>query len=227
MDHLRKKIHKLRCKLLEMSNLVESSIDMSISAAIHQNTDAIEIVFDNETVINQMEQVIDEIALELFALQQPKAEDLRFIMMAVKINTSLERMGDIALNIALYARALYETPKTAPRVDVPHMAKLAQDMIRNSLDSFARRDAELARKVLMSDDEVDAMCDRLYAEIRKNMAEDASRVNAGIEYLFIARGLERLADHATNIAEDVLFFLQGIDVRHNSEITAGESPDST
>jgi phosphate transport system protein len=104
-----------------------------------------------------------------------------------------------------------------PKVDIPYMAKLAQDMIRNSLDAFMKKDPELAKSVLKSDDAVDALRDRMYDEIVKFMEEDPSMVHPGIDHIFIARGLERLADHATNIAEDVLFFVQGIDVRHNSE----------
>jgi phosphate transport system protein len=216
VDHFREELEELRNKLLEMSRLVESSIAFSVEAVIHRADDAIATVFRNESVINRMELLIDKIALQLLALQQPVAVDLRFIMMAIKINNNLERMGDIALNITQYAMSLAETSKPAPRVDIPHMAKLAQEMIRNSLDAFVRRDVELARKVLRSDDEVDAQRDRMYSEIRKYMEEDSSRVTPGIEYMFIARGLERLADHATNIAEDVLFFVQGVDVRHHA-----------
>jgi phosphate transport system protein len=131
-------------------------------------------------------------------------------------------MGDIAHNIAQYALSLTETSKTAPRVDIPHMARLAQEMIQNSLDAFVRQDVKLARKVLKSDDEVDALRDRMYSEIRKYIEEDSTRVHPGLEYLFVARGLERLADHATNIAEDVLFFVQGVDVRHSTTVTDGQ-----
>ena len=222
MDHLREELEELRDKLLGMSSLVESSINLSVEAVIHRNIGAIATVFRNESAVNRMELLIDKIALRLLALQQPMAVDLRFIMMVIKINNNLERMGDIALNITQYAMSLAETLKPAPRVDIPHMANLAQEMIQNSIDAFVRRDAELARKVLRSDDEVDALRDRMYSEIRKYIEEDSSRVHPGLEYLFIARGLERLADHATNIAEDVLFFIQGIDVRHHSAVIAGE-----
>jgi len=218
VDYLREELQELRNKLLDMSRLVESSINLSVEAVILRDNDAIKTVINNESIINQMELVIDEIALRLLALQQPVAVDLRFTMMAIKINNNLERMGDIAQNIAQYALSLLEMSKPAPCVDIPHMARLAQNMIRDSLDAFVRRDVELARKVLRSDDEVDALRDRMYSEIRKYMEEDSSRVHPGLEYLFIARGLERLADHATNIAEDVLFFVQGVDVRHNAPV---------
>jgi len=220
MDQFRKELQELHDQLLEMGVLVESSITLSVEAVLHRKEDAIATVLRNESVINQMELRIDEIALRLLALQQPVAVDLRFIMMVVKINNNLERMGDIALNIAQCAVSLIETLKSAPQVDIPHMARLAQKMIQDSLDAFLRRDVELARKVLRSDDEVDELRDRMYSEIRKYMEEDSNRVHPGLEYLFIARGLERLADHATNIAEDVLFFIQGVDVRHHSGTTA-------
>jgi len=216
VDYLLEELKELLNKLLDMSRLVESTINLSVEAVINRDNDAIETVLRNESTIDQMELVIDEIALRLLALQQPVAVDLRFTMMAIKINNNLERMGDIAQNIAQYASSLLEISKPAPRVDIPHLARLAQNMIKDSLDAFVRRDVELARKVLISDDEVDAMRDRMYSEIRKYMEEDSSSVHPGLEYLSIARCLERLADHATNIAEDVLFFVQGVDVRHNA-----------
>ena len=218
MSHLRNELQELRNELLIMGRLVEASISLSVEAVVHRDKDAIKTVRHNESIINRMELRIDEIAFQLLALQHPVAVDLRFIMMAMKINNNLERMGDIAQNITHYALELLETPKPSPRVDIPHMAQLAQVMIQNSLDAFVRRDVELARKVLKSDDEVDALRDHMYSEIRKYIEEDSSRVHPGLEYIFIARGLERLADHATNIAEDVLFFVQGIDVRHNSAV---------
>ena len=220
MDHLRRELQDLLAKLLEMSCLVESSINLSVEAVLNRDNEAIKTVFHNEAIINKMELAIDEIAFSMLALKHPVAVDLRFVMMAIKINNNLERMGDIALNIAQYAVELRETSEPAPGVDVPHMAELAQGMIQDSLDAFVRRDVELARKVLRSDDEVDALRDSMYSEIQKYMEEDSDRIHPGLEYLFIARGLERLADPATNIAEDVLFFVQGVDVRHNAASAA-------
>lgn len=207
-----------------MSRLVESSIDLSVQAVIHRDNEAMATVFQNEETIDRMEIVIDEISLRLLALQQPMAVDLRFVMMAIKINNNLERMGDIAVNITRYAEELLGMSKSFPRIDISHMARVAQDMIRDSLDAFVRRDVELARKVLRSDDEVDALRDIMYSEIGKYMEEDLNRVHPGLEHLHIARSLERLADHATNIAEDVLFFVRGIDVRHhNTDVNGTEN----
>jgi phosphate transport system protein len=217
LEHFREELEALNRLLLEMNSLVEDSIARSVHSVIDRDSDAALAVFEKESRINQLEIEIDSESFQLLALQQPMAVDLRFIMMAMKINNNLERMGDIAVNIAESALSLQQMHAPAVHVDIPHMAQLAQDMIRNSMDAFVRRDVELARKVLKSDDAVDRMRDAMYFEIKNYIEKDASRIHAGLEYLFIARGLERLADHATNISEDVLFFVQGIEVRHHSE----------
>ncbi len=217
MQHFREELAELNNQLLEMSGLVENSIHRSVSAVVDKDERAAQTVFENESRINKLEILIDNLAIRLLALQQPMAVDLRFVTMSMKINNNLERMGDIAVNIAEYALSLLSLPRVNPRIDIPYMSSLAQDMIRNSIDAFVRRDAELARKVLTSDDAVDTLRDEMYDTIVKFMEEDPRRVHPGIDYLFVARGLERLADHATNIAEDVLFFVQGIDVRHHAE----------
>ncbi len=219
MQHFREELDELNGRLLEMSGLVEDSIARSVHAVVQRDRDAAGTVFQNETRINKLEILIDNLAIRLLALQQPVAVDLRFVTMSIKINNNLERMGDIAVNIAERALSLLEMPPVKPRIDIPHMARLAQDMIRSSIDAFVRRDAELARTVLGSDDAVDRLRDEMYAEIVRFMEEDPSRVHPGLDHLFVARGLERLADHATNIAEDVVYFVQGIEMRHH----AGES----
>ena len=219
MEHLREELDELNRQLLEMSGLVEDSIARSVNAVVNRDNDEALAVFHNESRINKLEIQIDNIAIRLLALQQPVAVDLRFVTMSIKINNNLERMGDIAVNIAECAHSLLGMPAVKPRIDIPHMAKLAQDMIRSSIDAFVRKDADLARKVLQSDDAVDRLRDEMYAEIVRFMEEESIRVHPGIEHLFVARGLERLADHATNIAEDVLFFVQGVDVRHHAEVS--------
>jgi phosphate transport system protein len=217
LQHLREELNELNNQLLEMSGLVEDSISRSVNAVVNRSNEDALTVFRNEARINKLEVQIDNIAIRLLALQQPVAVDLRFVTMSIKINNNLERMGDIAVNIAECALSLLSMPALRPRIDIPFMAKLAQDMIRNSIDAFVRKDAELARTVLTSDDAVDSLRDAMYADIVKFMEEDPSRIHPGIDHLFVARGLERLADHATNIAEDVLFFVQGVDVRHHAE----------
>lgn len=217
MQHFLEELAELNNRLLEMSGLVEDSISRSVKAVVDKDDSEARKVIDNEERVNQLEILIDNLAIRLLALQQPFAADLRFITMSIKINNNLERMGDIAVNIAECALSLLSLPRVNPQIDIPYMSNLAQEMIRNSIDAFVRRDADLARKVLTSDDAVDNLRDEMYAEIVNFMEKDSSRVHPGIDYLFIARGLERLADHATNIAEDVLFFVQGIEVRHHAE----------
>jgi phosphate transport system protein len=192
VQHFREELVELNNRLLEMSGLVENSIQRSVSAVVNGDEMAARMVFENEERINQLEILIDDCAIKLLALQQPMAIDLRFITMSIKINNNLERMGDIAVNIAECALSLLSLPRVIPQIDIPHMSNLAQDMIRSSIDAFVRRDADLARKVLTSDDAVDNLRDEMYAEIVKFMEEESRRVHPGIDYIFIARGLERI-----------------------------------
>jgi phosphate transport system protein len=217
VQHFFEELDALNARLLEMCTLVEDSIHDSVSAVVNRDSEAAQKVFEHETRINQLEILIDNIAFRLLALQQPVAVDLRFVTMSMKINNNLERMGDIAVNIAQRAISLLNPQPVVPQIDIPHMSRLAEDMIRNSIDAFIRRDPDLAKKVLGSDDAVDHLRDEMYQEIVKYMGEDVHRIHPGIDYMFVARGLERLADHATNIAEDVLFFVQGVDVRHHAQ----------
>ncbi len=217
MQHFFEELEALNGHLLEMTGLVEDSIHRSVIAVVQHDETSAHRVFENESRINQLEILIDNSAIRLLALQQPVAVDLRFVTMSMKINNNLERMGDIAVNIAQRAVSLLNLPAVVPKIDIPYMARLAEDMIRNSIDAFMRKDTELAKEVLTSDDAVDRLRDEMYSEIVLYMEADSSRIHPGIDYLFVARGLERLADHATNIAEDVLFFMQGIDVRHHAQ----------
>ena len=216
MEHFREELDELNKQLLEMSCLVVDSITQSVSAVVNRDGEAASVVFQNENKINQLEIQIDNLAFQLLALQQPVAVDLRFVTMSMKINNNLERMGDIAVNIAQRALSLLSIERVTPKVDIPYMAQLAQDMITDSINAFVQRDSELAEAVLKSDDAVDNMRDRMYNDALKFMEADPHMIHPGIDYIFIARGLERLADHSTNIAEDVLFFVRGIDVRHHA-----------
>jgi phosphate transport system protein len=217
LEYLRELLDELNNRLMEMSRLVEDSISHSVNAVINRDSESASIVFQHETRINHLEIEIDGIAIRLLALQQPMAIDLRFVTMSMKINNNLERMGDIAVNIAERALSLLTMEPLTPKIDIPYMAKLAQEMIRNSMDAFVHKDPELAKNVLKSDDAVDKLRDEMYGEIVQFMEKDSNLIHPGVDHLFIARGLERLADHATNIAEDVLFFVQGIDVRHHAQ----------
>ena len=204
----------LRTKLLEMSSLVEMNILRSIRAVVDRDRGAAAEVIENEGRINAIELEIDALAIELLALHQPMATSLRFIVAALKINTDLERMGDLALNIAKSALALIDTPAAPAVVDIPYIAGLVQTMVRKSIDSFVAQDPDLAREVVASDDAVDELRTACYKTLTACMADDRANIKPALSLLTVVRTLERLADHATNIAEDVVFYVQGIDVRH-------------
>ena len=216
MRHFDEELDELRSRLLEMSGLVEDAIYRSVQCLVDDDEAQAQQVFRNEARINQMEMEIDGLATRLLALQQPLATDLRFITAAIKINSDLERMGDLAVNIVERALWLLREPGPMPLIDIPDMARRAQAMVRRSLDAFVKRDVALAQGVLLSDDAVDELRDTLYEELIRFMQERPAQVRRGVNLMFIVRNLERLADHATNVAEDVLYLVQGIDVRHHT-----------
>lgn len=218
MRHFVEELEQLKTKLLEMGALVEASIQRSISAVTQKDRSASEEVFRNEKRINAIELEIDDFAINLLALHQPMAADLRLIVAALKINTDLERMGDLSVNIAQRALSLMEGPMIKPMIDIPHIAGLVQSMVRKSLDAFVRRDADLARSVLASDDAVDSLRTACYHELVSFMEQDTSNIQQSLALLSITRNLERIADHSTNVAEDVLFLVKGVDVRHHAEL---------
>jgi phosphate transport system protein len=217
MRHFIHELDELQNRLLEMGGLVESSIHESVLALIERRVRRTDTVWSNETRINRLEIEIDELATRLLALQQPIAGDLRFITAAIKINTDLERMGDLAVNIAQRALTLIEEPAANAPVDIHKMAVLAQQMVRKCLDAFVRRDPDLAREVLLSDDEVDGLRTSIYRGSIEFMKQDPAMIAEGVDLILISRHLERIADHATNIAENTLFLVKGIDVRHQAE----------
>ncbi len=217
LRHFVEELDYLRSRLLEMSALVEDSVFRSILCLTDKEPQQAQRVLQNESEINRMEIEIDDLATRLLALQQPMATDLRLLTSAIKINNDLERMGDLAVNIVERSLSLINEPLMKPLIDIPAMASRVQSMIRKSLDSFVKRDPELARTVLISDDAVDELRDAIYEEVISYMERDPKTVRQGINLIFVARNLERLADHATNIAEDVLFLIQGVDVRHHAE----------
>jgi phosphate transport system protein len=218
MKHFQEELEDLKNRLLEMGGLVESAVYRSVLAVVEKDTDQAQQVLKNEARINQMEIEIDDLATRLLALQQPMAVDLRFLTAAIKINNDLERMGDLAVNIVERALALMHEPVIMPTIDIPQMAKQTESMVRRCLDAFVRGDADLARSVLLSDDAVDDLRDIIYEELIRFMRKDPENVGPGVNFMFVARNLERLSDHATNIAEDVLFLVQGVDVRHHAEV---------
>jgi phosphate transport system protein len=217
LRHFVEELEQLKAKLLEQSSLVESAIYRSITAVVQKDEALAQEVLRNEGRINQIEIDIDDFAVSLLALQQPMAADLRFIIASIKINNDLERMGDLAVSIAQRAISLLSEPIIKPMIDIPHISALVQSMVRKSLDSFVTRDADLARSVLSSDDAVDSLRNASFHELISFMEQDPKNIRQSVDLLSVVRNLERIADHATNIAEDVLFLAKGIDVRHHAE----------
>jgi len=222
--HFREELDELQRRLLEMAGMVESAIHQSITALVERNQQAAKEVLWKEALINQKDLEIDEFATRLLALYQPMARDMRFLTAVIKMNGDLERMGDLAVNITERALSLIKEPSVKPLIDIPRMASLAEAMVRNSLDALVKRDEALARTVLVSDDEVDRLRDAVYKELVAFMQEQTTTIPRAVDLMFIAHNLERIADHATNIAEDVLFLMKGIDVRHHAEERASEQP---
>jgi len=215
--HFQQELDQLKAKLLEMSALVENAIYRSVQGVVEKNAELAEQVLKNEARINQLEIEIDDMAIGLLVLQAPLAADLRLVTAAIKINNDLERMGDLSVSIAQSAIALIKEPIIRPLIDIPHIAGLAQGMVRKALDSFVNRDPELARSVLASDDAVDNMRTASYHELISFMENNPQQIAQALYLLSVVRNLERIADHATNIAEDVLFLVKAIDVRHHNE----------
>ena len=217
MRHFTVELEELNAKLLEMAGLVESAINRSVRSLVDQNKELAEQVIRDEPKINRMEMEIDGMATRLLALRQPVAKDLRFLTSALKINTDLERIGDLAQHIAERSLSLMHHPLVKPMVDIPSMATLVQSMLLKVLDAFVKGDEAEARAVLLADDEVDALRDAVYTELLATMQRDPGVVPAAVDLIFVARNLERIGDHATNIAEDVVFLIKGVDVRHHAE----------
>ena len=218
MRHFDQELERLKIMLLEMASLVEASISKSADSVVKKDLLLAEEVLKQEAKINQMEVSIDDLAIKLLALQQPMAVDLRLIAAVLKINTDLERMGDLAVNIAERAIDLIEEPVIRPMVDIPHIAALVQSMVQKALDSFVNKDVELAKSVLASDDGVDDLRTASIHELISFMERTKKDIPQAVSLLSVVRNLERIADHATNIAEDVIFYVEGIDVRHHAEV---------
>lgn len=208
-------LDELKDRLLRMAGLAEQAVDRAIEAYRSRDTAKCELVFESEKTINSVEREIDELALDLLAMQQPMATDLRFILAVIKINGDLERVGDQAVNIAQRVLDILESPGAELPLDLPKMAVLAAAMIRQALEAFIHADAELAEKVLVMDDDVDRINHEVEQAMRAKMASSPELIRQALDAMLIARNLERVADHATNIAEDVIFWVRGADVRHH------------
>src|SRR5476649_781336 len=208
-------LDELRARLLRMGGLAEQAVDRACQAYIERDLARCHMVLEGETQINIAEREIDELAFDLLAMQQPMAVDLRFILAVTKINSDLERVGDQAVNIAERVMDMTELPAVELPVDIARMGSAVSAMVRRSLESFIEAKVELAQAVLEMDSVIDRMRDDAFIQLVKTMNERPEVVRQALDALLVARNLERVADHATNIAEDVIFWVQGSDVRHN------------
>jgi phosphate transport system protein len=217
-------LEELKEQLLVMAGLAEQSIQRAIEAYRVRDLSICNLVSISEMSINRLEREIDQAALDLLAMEQPMAIDLRFILSVIKINADLERVGDSAKAISDRVRSMEQMAQAELPVDIPRMAALAAEMVRKSLQSFIEADAELALTVLTMDDAVDTMNRAAYKSLTAVMEEQSHLAPQALNALMIARALERVADHATNIAEDVIFWVQGEDVRHHKSLKTAPDP---
>jgi len=232
--HLDDEIKEIRRKLVEMGSLAESMIASALRTLLDRNSRHCDEVSVRERQVNDLQMEIDDMAVKLTALQQPVGSDVRFLFMATRITSELERIGDQAINICQNSTVLLQAPPLKPFVDLPIMAEVAQKMVRDSLESLVRKDVDLADRVLKEDDKVDAFRDQVFRELLTYMMADPATIPRALSLILVSRNLERVADHATNIAEEVIYWVQGKDIRHHhvepadvdraEEPVGGESP---
>ncbi len=215
--HFETDLQALKNRLLNMGALVEERVHGAIQALMLRDHEAAEAIARGDEEVNALQIEIDDRCLKLLALQQPMASDLRLITSAMKINADLERIGDQAVNIAENALKMFSAPPLKPILDLPRMAEMAERMTRDSLDAFVRRDPALAREVLGRDDEVDGLKDTIFRALLTYMMADPGTIERALSLILVSRNLERIADHATNVAEDVIFLVEARDVRHHHE----------
>jgi phosphate transport system protein len=216
VPHFQEELDQLKARLLEMGGLAEDRVRSAVKALVDRDVTLVQEVLGGDTPINQLHIEIDGRCVKLLALHQPMAVDLRVILSAVKINTDLERVGDLAINIAEAAMRYLSHAAVKELIDIPRMAEIAQRMLRDALDAFVSRDVALAQRVLDADDELDALKTQVFRELLTFMLQAPQTIEPAIDLILISRHLERIGDHATNIAEDVIFMVSAKDVRHHA-----------
>jgi phosphate transport system protein len=214
--HFQEELDALKSRLLEMGGLAEDRVRRSVQALVERDRGEIERVITGDEPINRLHIEIDSRCFKLLALHQPMAADLRAIVAAVKINTDLERVGDLAVNIAEAAGRYILHPPVKKLIDIPRMADIAQLMLRDALDAYVRRDTPLAHHVLNEDDKLDALKTQIFRELLTYMLQDPGTIEPALDLVLVSRHLERIGDHATNVAEDVIFMVSARDVRHHA-----------
>jgi phosphate transport system protein len=217
VPHFQEALEQLKSRLLVMGGLAEDRVRTAVRGLVEGDHAAVERVLTGDDAINQLQVEIDDRCVKLLALHQPMAVDLRAIVSAVKINSDLERVGDLAVNIAEAAARYMTHPPVKPLIDIPRMALIAQEMLHDALDAYVRRDVTTAARVLDRDDELDALKTLVFKELMGYMQRDKGTVAASLDLLLISRHLERVGDHATNVAEDVIFMVSARDVRHQGD----------
>jgi phosphate transport system protein len=214
--HFAEELEELKQRLLVMGGLAEERLQAAMRALVGRDGQAIADVVNGDEGLNRLHVEIDDRCFKLLALHQPVAVDLRMIVAAVKINSDLERVGDLAVNVAEAAARYIMHPAVKPLIDLPRMGQLALQMLHQALDAFVARDAAAAQHVLEQDDVLDGLKDQIFRELLTYMLGDTSKIEPGIDLILISRHLERAGDHATNIAEDVIFIVEARDVRHHA-----------
>ena len=212
--HFQDELELLKGRLLEMGGLAEDRLGGAMRALVERDHALVDDVITGDAAINALHIEIDDRCFKLLALHQPMAVDLRAIVAAVKINTDLERVGDLAVNIAEAVRRYLRHPAVKALIDIPRMADIAQSMLRDALDAFVRRDTVLAQAVLGADDALDALKTQVFRELLTYMLQDPHTIEPALDLILVSRHLERIGDHATNVAEDVIFMVSARDVRH-------------
>jgi len=215
---LTEKINILKKKLIDMASLAEDMVKNSIRGLIEKRKEILEkVIKEYEPKMNELEIELDELCTNLIALYQPKAGNLRTILMILKMNNDLERVGDLAVNISESALYLIERPPVKPLIDIPRMAEESIDMLKNAIDSFINKDAELAKSVCEKDTIVDGLRDQVLRELITYMSSDPTTIERAIHLIRISRSLERIADLSTNICEDVIFMVEGKVIKHHKD----------
>lgn len=217
MIRFEEELTQLQDQLLEMAGQVKAAIHKSMQCVVDRDDSRIPEVLATEDYINDMEIRIDSLATRLVALNQPVAVDMRLIIAALKINTDLERMGDLAVSIAHSAEELIGLPPLEPMVPISEQATSVEAMVEDSITAFVDRNAELAQQVLLADQKVDLLRSKIYETLATKMEADGHAVRPALLLLSVSRSLERIADHTTNVAEDIIFLVRGVDVRHHNE----------
>ena len=209
---------QLKETVLRMGGLAEKMVHLAVQALVERKHDLLAGLNEMEQAVNHLHVEIDEIALGMIALRQPTATDLRFITAAMKINTDLERIGDQAINIMEQAESLLTVPLVKPLIDIPRMAEIAKGMLKAALDAFVQGDDNLAYRTILRDDDVDLLKDQVFRELLTFMMADPSTIARSMQLILVSRHLERIADHATNVCEHVIFMVKGKDIRHQEPL---------